>query len=253
MRLIVLGRQGAGKGTQCARLAERLGVVHVATGDAFRAAIAAESQLGREAARFVAAGELVPDDLAVEVVCEALERAAVQEKGFVLDGFPRTERQAQRLDALLAPAKIDVVVDLWVETDVVLRRLLSRRVCVDCERVSAAVPNSHGPASCARCGGTLARRADDTEPLIRRRLAIYEAEARPVLSWYASQGRLRTVDGRGHEELVARRIEAAIQGRPQDEGRRVLARLASELTPTILLDAERPINAGQRTAGSGLS
>jgi adenylate kinase len=246
MRLVVLGRQGAGKGTQCARLAERLGVVHVRTGDAFRAAIAAESELGQRAAAYVAAGELVPDDLAVPVVGEALNRAAVREKGFVLDGFPRTARQAQRLDALLAPAKIDVVLDLSVETDVVLRRLLSRRVCIDCDRIAAAVPNSHGPALCAACGGTFTRRADDTEPLIRRRLAIYEKHALPVLTWYASQRTLRTVDGHGPEDAVSHRIEAAIaRGKAEDEGPMALARVSSEMqAPTTVLDAERAVDAG---------
>lgn len=240
MRLVMLGRQGAGKGTQCARLAEGLGVVHVATGNVFRAAIAAESELGRQVATFVVAGELVPDDLSAVVVSEALDCAAVQEKGFVLDGFPRTEWQAQRLDALLAPAKIDVVLDLSVETEVVLGRLLSRRVCVDCGNIAAAVPNAHGPASCVRCGGISTRRSDDTEPLIRRRLAVYEAETRAVLNWYSSQGRLRTVDGHGPEAVVAHRIEVAIlAGRAQNEGRLALARMSSEPVPTISLDAER--------------
>jgi adenylate kinase len=242
MRLVMLGRQGAGKGTQCARLAERLGLVHIATGDVFRAAMAAESELGRQVAAVVAAGELVPDDLAVRVVVEALNVRVAQEKGFVLDGFPRTVAQAQRLDALLAPAKIDAVVDLQVETEVVLGRLLSRRVCIDCGHITAAMPNAQGLASCPRCGGNVARRSDDTEPLIRRRLEVYEAETRVVLNWYASQGRLRTVDGHGPEPVVAHRIEVALlRRRPEDEGRRALARI--EQGPTIILDAERPIDA----------
>ena len=238
MRLVMLGRQGAGKGTQCARLAERLGLAHIATGDVFRAAMAAESELGRQVAAVVAAGELVPDDLAVRVVSDALNVEAVREKGFVLDGFPRTVWQAQRLDALLAPAKIDAVVDLRVDAEVVLGRLLSRRVCTACGHVAAALPNAHGLASCPRCGGNVARRADDTEPLIRRRLEVYEAETRMVLNWYASQGRLRAVDGHGPEPVVANRIEAALlRSRPQDEGRLALARI--EQRPTIILDDEQ--------------
>ena len=246
MRLVVLGRQGAGKGTQCARLAKRLGLIHVATGDAFRAAIATDSELGRQVGKFVAAGELVPDDLAVVVVSEALNAAVVQEKGFVLDGFPRTELQARRLDALLAPAKIDAVVDLTVDTGVVLGRLLSRRVCVDCGHIAAARPNAHGPMACVRCGGNSARRADDTEPLIRRRLQLYEAETRAVLNWDASQGRLHTVDGHGPEAVVAHRIETAILlRRPNDEGRLALAHMSSQLAPTIILDADRAVDAGR--------
>jgi adenylate kinase len=211
MRLVVLGRQGAGKGTHCARLAQRLGVVHVATGDAFRTAVAAKSDLGRQVARFVAAGELVPDDIAVQVVAEALARSAAGEKGFVLDGFPRTVPQAERLDLLLAPANIDVVLDLRVDVDVVLRRLLNRRVCGGCGHIAAAAPNWQGPMLCADCGGTYTRRADDIEPLIRRRLGIYEEQIRPVLSWYASRGYLCTVDGHGPEGAVSRRVEAAIR------------------------------------------
>ena len=138
MRLVVLGRQGAGKGTQCARLAARLGVVHIATGEAFRLAMAAETALGRRVSAFVSAGELVPDDLTVSVVADALSTVAVRERGFVLDGFPRTVQQAQQLAALLAPAEIDMVLDLAVDADVVapsaaesagLRWLRARRRC----------------------------------------------------------------------------------------------------------------------------
>jgi adenylate kinase len=228
MRLVVLGRQGAGKGTQCARLAERFGVVHVATGDAFRTAVTAKSGLGRQVAKFVAAGELVPDDIAVQVVAEAFARSAAGEKGFVLDGFPRTVRQAERLDALLAPANIDVVIDLCVDVDVVLRRLLNRRVCGGCGHIAAAAPNWHGPMLCADCGGTYTRRADDTEPLIRRRLAIYDEQIQSVLSWYASRVYVRTVDGHGPEGAVSRRVEAAIL----------------PPAPMPVLDPERAVDAG---------
>jgi adenylate kinase len=208
MRLVVLGRQGAGKGTQCARLAQRLGVAHVSTGDLFRAAVAARTELGRQVKVFVDAGELVPDGLAVAVVAEGLNREAT--RGFVLDGFPRTVRQAQQLDALLAPAKIDVALDLWVEPQVVLRRLLRRRVCVECGNIEAVAPEADGSALCRRCGGTLVRRDDDTELVIRRRLAVYEEQTRPLLSWFEAQGMLRSVDGHGSPETVARRIDAAV-------------------------------------------
>jgi adenylate kinase len=210
MRLVVLGRQGAGKGTQCARLAQRLGVVHVSTGDVFRAAVTADSELGRQVKAFVEVGELVPDELTVAVVAEGLNREAIRESGFVLDGFPRTVRQAQQLDTLLTPAKIDVALDLRVEPDVVLRRLLRRRVCVDCDNIEAVPPESDGFALCHRCGGTLVRRTDDTEPVIRRRLALYEDQTRALLSWFAAEGTLRTVDGHGSPDAVARHIDAAI-------------------------------------------
>jgi adenylate kinase len=229
MRLVVLGRQGAGKGTQSARLALCLGAVHLSTGDAFRAAINAGSELGRRVGTFVAAGELVPDDLALAVVAEALDVETVRNAGFVLDGFPRTVRQAERLDALLAPAKIDAALDLRVDPNIALERLLRRRVCVECGGIASGVPDASGRAACRTCGGMLIRRADDTEPLIRRRLALYEEQTRPLLNWFAAKGILRGVEGNGPPELVARRVGAAISGpSAYDEGSFALSRMALE-------------------------
>lgn len=246
MRLVVLGRQGAGKGTQSALLAARLGVVHVSSGDVFRAAVAEGSVLGRQVGVFVAAGELVPDDLVMALVAEVLDRDAVRQTGFVLDGFPRTVRQAQQLDALLAPARIDAALDIWVEPEVALRRLLCRRVCVDCGNIEAGVPNTHGLARCHRCGATLTRRPDDTEPVIRRRLALYEEQTRPLLTWFTAKGTLRSVNGHGPLDVVARRVEAAISdGRKRDEGRWALARMSSEREARkMVLDASGALDAG---------
>jgi adenylate kinase len=226
MRLVVLGRQGAGKGTQCARLAYRLGAAHVATGDLFRAAVTARTDLGRRVKAFVDTGELVPDELAVAVVADRLTRDDALESGFVLDGFPRTVCQARQLDALLAPARIDLALDLHVDPSIVLRRLLRRRVCADCGNIesvaSHSVPGSalysdvaSGlGARCHRCGGPLVRRTDDTEPVIRRRLALYESQTRPLLSWFETEGMLRTVDGHGSPDAVALRVELALATGP---------------------------------------
>lgn len=229
MRLVVLGRQGAGKGTQSARLAHRLGVAHVSTGDLFRAAVSARTDLGRQVEAFIDAGELVPDELAVAVVAEGLNRDAAHNTGFVLDGFPRTVCQAQQLDAFLAPAKIDLALDLWVEPQVVLARLLRRRVCVDCGNVEAGAPAPERPTRCHRCGGPLTRRNDDTEPVIRRRLTVYEERTRPLLSWFEAEGKLRTVDGHGSLESVARRIDIAISAVPHAGS--VPARTVSDVRP----------------------
>lgn len=227
MRLVVLGRQGAGKGTQCARLARGLGVAHVATGDLFRAAMTAQTDLGRRVKAFVDTGELVPDELAVTVVAERLNRDDARERGFVLDGFPRTVCQARELDALLAPLRIDLALDLHVDPAIVLRRLLRRRVCADCGTIESVAAESLTPepppgadgaadlrARCHQCGGPLVRRTDDTEPVIRRRLALYESQTRPLLSWFATEGKLATVDGHGSPDAVALRVELAIATRP---------------------------------------
>ena len=218
MRIVVLGRQGAGKGTQCARLAQRLGVAHVATGDLFRAAVLARTDLGRRVKAFVDTGELVPDELAVAVVADRLNRDDARERGFVLDGFPRTVCQARDLTALLAPARIDLALDLQVDPSIVLSRLLRRRVCADCGNIESVAERCH------RCGGRLVRRTDDTEPVIRRRLALYESETRPLLSWFETEGTLRTVDGQGAPDAVALRVELAIAtgpARPPEAARTV--------------------------------
>ncbi|HEY5012874.1 MAG TPA: nucleoside monophosphate kinase [Acidimicrobiia bacterium] len=230
MRLVVLGRQGAGKGTQCARLARTLGVAHVATGDLFRSAMTAQTDLGRRVKAFVDTGELVPDELAVAVVADRLTRDDARERGFVLDGFPRTVCQARELDALLAPLRIDLALDLHVDRAIVLRRLLRRRVCADCGNIESVTAESRTPESapgagdpgntgdlcarCHQCGGALVRRTDDTEPVIRRRLALYESQTRPLLSWFETDGKLATVDGHGSPDAVALRVELAIATRP---------------------------------------
>jgi adenylate kinase len=228
VRVVVLGRQGAGKGTQSTLLARRFGVTRVSTGDVFRAAVKAGSDLGRQVGAFIDAGELVPDDLAVAVVAERL----AHETAFVLDGFPRTVPQVQQFDALLAPARIDAAIDIRIDPDVALTRLLSRRVCGDCGHIEAVVPNAHGLARCSCCAGALTRRPDDTESVIRRRLALYEELTRPLLSWFAAAGMLRTVDGQGPVDVVARRVERAISRETaDDEAHWSLARLSRGLEP----------------------
>ena len=130
---MVLGKQGAGKGTQCVRLARHYAVPHISTGDMFRAAVRSGSEFGAKARKFMDAGDLVPDDVVIGLVQERLRQDDARLRGFVLDGFPRTVHQAEALDEMLAPqGGVELVVDLEVPTDVVLRRLASRRVCVEC-------------------------------------------------------------------------------------------------------------------------
>lgn len=207
-RLLVLGRQGAGKGTQCARLAHRLGVPHISTGDLFRAEVAAGSQLGRRAAVYLERGALVPDDLVVDLVASRVggERGA---RGYILDGFPRTLAQGHALFDVLGPNAVDGALELHVPVEVVLPRLASRRVCTGCGAATTLAPGAAGEQRCATCGGTLERRSDDTEEAIATRLALYDAETGPLLIWLDSRELLATVDGIGRPDEVGERMLAA--------------------------------------------
>jgi adenylate kinase len=209
-RLIVLGRQGAGKGTQCARLAARLGIGHLSTGDLFRAEIAARTALGRALDRYVAAGELVPDEVVLDVVATNLGSAEVRAQGYLLDGFPRTLAQGQALFEVLGAGAADLALEIDVPVDVVSRRLAARRSCTRCRTIVAA---REGQRRCDTCGSTLERRADDQADVIRRRLALYDEQATPLLVWLDSQGILVTVDGVGHPDDVHERVFAAVAQR----------------------------------------
>lgn len=211
-RLIVLGRQGAGKGTQCARLASRLGISHLSTGDMFRGEIATGSDLGRKLDRYVRAGELVPDELVLDVVAGNLGSTERRAGGYLLDGFPRTVAQGQALFEVLGAGAADLAVEIDVPRDVVLERLASRRVCDQCHAVTSEA-GAPGQARCRDCGGTLTRRADDTPEAITRRLDIYDEQAGPLLVWLDSQGLLETVDGIGAADEVHQRILSLVARR----------------------------------------
>ncbi|MBJ31028.1 MAG: adenylate kinase [Acidimicrobiaceae bacterium] len=185
VRLVILGRQGSGKGTQAARLVGNYGLVHVSTGDMLRAAMAAGTELGRQARALVDAGELVGDDVVNGIVVERLAEADVAERGFLLDGYPRTPDQAAALESFLAEAgtPLDGALNLDVPVDEVTARMMARG------------------------------RADDTEEGIRRRLALYESETAPLLAWFDERGLLDVVDGLGDEESVFARLSAAVDGR----------------------------------------
>jgi adenylate kinase len=208
-RLLVLGRQGAGKGTQCERLARQLAVPHISSGDVLRAAVRTSTDLGRAAQRSMIAGDLVPDSLVVAAVAERLEQPDTG-RGFVLDGFPRTRAQARTLFDLLHPMEIDAAVDIEVPADIVVRRLAARRVCESCGKISVATA-CEPSIRCRSCGHQAVQRADDTPAAIARRLAIYESETRPLLDWLAARGQLLVVDGVGSPDDVERRVIEAIE------------------------------------------
>lgn len=205
-RLVILGRQGAGKGTQAVRLSRCYAVPHLATGDIFRAAVRSGSELGRTAKAYLDAGELVPDKIVIGMVAERLTRGLVS-RGFVLDGFPRTIVQAEVLDEILKPDGIDRAIELQVDTRQVLSRLASRRVCSDCGANYNLLDNPPRlTGTCDICGADLIQRDDDTEGAIRRRLALYERETAPLTKWFADRDLLATVDGTGSPDQVTRRL-----------------------------------------------
>src|SRR3954462_12030277 len=209
-RVIVLGRQGAGKGTQCARLATALGVPHISTGDLFRAAIAADTPLGRAAKGYVDRGALVPDELVLDLVAAHLGSTAVRRQGYLLDGFPRTLAQGQALLEVLGADAADLAVEIHVDTADVLPRLAARRVCRGC----GAITSSDAPeVACPECDDVAVRRADDSEEAIARRLALYDEESAPLLVWLADQGLLVSVDGIGSPDEVFTRLAGAVHPR----------------------------------------
>jgi adenylate kinase len=212
-RLIVLGKQGAGKGTQCVRLSHHYVIPHISTGDMLRAAVKRKTSLGVQAQRYMDAGELVPDEILLQMVSDRLDQDDTKERGFVLDGFPRTVPQAEALDGILEPAGIDMVVNLVVSTQIVLRRLASRRVCMDCgANYSVGSPPRVGWI-CDVCGGEVVQREDDTEGAIKRRLDLYERQTAPLVARYRRAGKLVTVRGDGTADAVTERLIAAVDAR----------------------------------------
>ena len=185
VHLVILGRQGSGKGTQAARLVEAYSPIHVSTGDMLRAAVVAGTELGLQARALMDAGDLVGDDLINGIVSERLAQPDVAENGFLLDGYPRTPDQAAAMEVFLAEAgtPLDAAVNLDVPVDEVTARMLARG------------------------------RADDTEEAIRRRLALYESETAPLLAWFADRGLLDVVDGLGDVDVVFGRLADVIDGR----------------------------------------
>lgn len=213
-RLLILGKQGAGKGTQAVRLSRHYVIPHIATGDMFRAAVRSGSEFGQQAKTYLDAGELVPDEVVNGVVAERFDHDDLFARGFVLDGFPRTVGQAQALTQLLKPESVNVALDLEVPTAQVLARLAARRVCVDCgENYSLLENPPHTSGICDACGGEVVQRDDDTEAAIRRRLELYERETAPLLEWYERKGMLVRVDGSGHPEEVTERLVSVVDER----------------------------------------
>lgn len=213
MRLVLLGPPGSGKGTQAATLAVSLGVPHIATGDLFRAEMAAESALGKLAKEYIRHGNLVPDEVVNVMVRERLARPDCT--GYLLDGYPRTVEQAQALDEILLelgrPLGIALHVD--VPDSVLVERAVGRLVCPSCGAIyhlTTKPPRLLGV--CDACRGVLEARQDDHPSTVRHRLRIYHRITKPVLKYYRDQGLLRSVSGLGTREEVGARLRAELVG-----------------------------------------
>ena len=212
-RLVILGKQGAGKGTQAIRLSQHFGVPRISTGDMFRVFVKGDSEIGRRAKKYMEAGDLVPDEVVNEMVRERLDELDAAERGFVMEGFPRNVPQAEALDAMLTPHHVDLVVSLDVPTGVVLKRLASRRVCTTCGLNDSVDAPPKDDWTCDQCGGEVVQREDDTEAVISRRLDQYDKQTAPLVAWYLATDRLAAVDGEGDPDTVTSRLLRAIEGR----------------------------------------
>lgn len=212
MRLVIFGPQGAGKGTQSARIAEKYAIPAIATGDMFRWAISHDTEVGHEAQEYVETGHLVPNELTIRIVRERLD-ADDSEQGFLLDGFPRNLAQAETLDGILGEKglQLDSALVLEVPEEVSLHRLLGRRVCTNCGRNYHIDSPPQEDWTCDRCGESVKKRFDDEqEETIRERLKLYHEQTEPLKSYYQDRGVLRAVDGIGTPDSVFDRIVAAI-------------------------------------------
>jgi adenylate kinase len=210
VRLVILGRQGAGKGTQCVRLSNHYVVPHISTGDMLRAAVREGTELGRVAGEIMNTGGLLPDEIMVGIVGERLSRPDAERRGFILDGFPRTVGQAESLGAMLSDSPLDLAIDLDVPRELVLERISSRRVCRDCGSNYAASRNEPPTRICDRCGGDVVQRDDDTPEAVNKRLDLYDTQTTPLINFYNAKGLLAVINGVGHPDHVLDRLVAAI-------------------------------------------
>ena len=184
MNIILLGAPGAGKGTQATKISDKYGMPHISTGDIFRENIKNQTEIGMLAKSYIDKGQLVPDDVTCRIVEERLSRADCREKGYLLDGFPRTIAQAEALDKI---TKIDAVVNINIDFSLLMNRLCGRRVCRDCGE-SYHVSTLNGATTCARCGGELYQRKDDNPETVQSRLDVYTEQTAPLIDYYTKKG-----------------------------------------------------------------
>ena len=215
MNLVMLGAPGAGKGTQAKRLQDIRDMVQLSTGDMLRAAVAAGTKLGQQAGEIMERGELVPDELVIGLISERMDEDEGG-AGFILDGFPRTIAQAEALDELLTSRGdgVDRVVVINVDDESLVGRITGRYTCASCgEGYHTLFKKPKAEGVCDRCGGTeFKRRKDDTEEVVRERLKAYHAQTEPLVGYYTTQGKVRTVDGMAEISAVQKEIDQALDG-----------------------------------------
>lgn len=207
MRVVLVGPPGAGKGTQAQFIASHLAIPKISTGDIFRFNVSTGTELGLAAKAFMDRGDLVPDAITVAMVESRLAEEDAQQ-GFLLDGFPRNVPQAEKLKKVLADMglRLDIVLELVVDTDEVIRRLSGRRTCRRCGRIwHVAFDPPSRPGVCDECGGELFQRDDDREQTIRHRLTVYAEQTQPLISFYADEGILLGIDATGPVEDITER------------------------------------------------
>jgi adenylate kinase len=214
-RLVILGRQGAGKGTQCSRLSRHYVVPHISTGDTLRAAVREGTELGKMAKEIMDEGGLVGDDIMIGIVEDRLSRDDARSRGFILDGFPRTVGQAEALAEITARQHkpLDLAIDLDVPRELVLERISARRVCRDCGTNYTATKDSPRPWICDVCGGDVVQRDDDTPEAVSIRLDLYESQTAPLMDYYAARSLLAVVNGVGRPDDVLTRLIREIDRR----------------------------------------
>lgn len=211
MKIIFIGPPGSGKGTQAKRLASRFEIPHISTGDMLREAVSEGTELGQQAAPIMSSGGLVSDDLMIGIINERLGKPDAQ-NGFILDGFPRTIVQAEKLDGIVGNGTDPLrVLQLLVPDDAIVRRITMRRTCAQCGAIYHLENNPPASGSvCDRCGAEVIARADDTEEAVRKRLESFHRQTLPVATYYKSKNILREVDGIGPVDEVFERIEKSL-------------------------------------------
>ena len=212
MKLILLGPPGAGKGTQAESIKEAYNLIHISTGDIFRKNMKENTPLGVKAKEYVDKGQLVPDEITIAMVEDRLSQEDVRE-GFLLDGFPRSTSQAEALDDIMMElgSKIDKVINIEVDKNILVDRVVGRRICKECGATYHVRSNPPKPAGiCDKCGGELYQRADDTEETVAKRISIYEEETLPLVEYYTEKGNLFTVDGTLGIDTVFGKIQKAL-------------------------------------------
>ncbi len=213
MNIILLGPPGGGKGTQAKKIVEKYGIPHIATGDILREAVAKGTELGKKAKEYMDRGELVPDDIVIGIVKERLKQPDC-EKGFLLDGFPRTLKQAEALDEMLSELnkKIDVTIYIDVPEEEVVKRIANRRSCKVCGAVYHLIyAPPKEPNKCDKCGGELYQRDDDKEDVVRQRFKVYMENTAPLIEYYEKKGLLYKVDGTRSIDEVWSQIEEVLK------------------------------------------